>query len=456
NIDKVRIFFDLSLYEINWFVRRTLLYRISFRNLINCPFIVMNMNQLDPHSMPQTSHGYPNKSMFQQNYSFDEATSAYYDRMNLLKQAQSNSFNMELMNNVNQQNSELFHRNNPKRNTLKRAQNVIDNSIEELSHMANQGDINMMNLSPQQQQQLLIMRQQQYSNHSSGQESGLGSSVYTNSAHGTHDLLIQRNHLNNTSPNADKKNDTTLLDTSMAPVQLPRRKSLPSIVKTKSFKEDEVAHSSSQLNDKNQDIYIIENGIRKRVTEKSNSALEQNKLGTDAEAKNEEDSSESRRLKADYEHDETPQLPRKIVLESVSSLRSSSQSNSKRVSMPSIPAYLSSKLASKIMSREEANRLSSLRREQIRKNRELESNRTLRLKNMLKDVFLRNRLFLFIILFNISLAIWFLQIFILEAFVFDRSRVEIWQNLSIFGQVRPESVKPNLAEFKCVHDEISN
>lgn len=36
------------------------------------------------------------------------------------------------------------------------------------------------------------------------------------------------------------------------------------------------------------------------------------------------------------------------------------------------------------MSREEANRLISLRREQIRKNRELETNRTLRLKNILK------------------------------------------------------------------------
>lgn len=36
------------------------------------------------------------------------------------------------------------------------------------------------------------------------------------------------------------------------------------------------------------------------------------------------------------------------------------------------------------MSREEANRLSSLRREELRKNRELENNRALRIKNMLK------------------------------------------------------------------------
>jgi hypothetical protein len=36
------------------------------------------------------------------------------------------------------------------------------------------------------------------------------------------------------------------------------------------------------------------------------------------------------------------------------------------------------------MSREEANKLSSQRREELRKNHELESNRTLRIKNMLK------------------------------------------------------------------------
>lgn len=295
------------------------------------------------HSMQNSTQPYQNKPMYQ-NYSFDDTTSAYYDRMNMLKQAQSNSFNMELLNNVNQTNNEAFHRNNPKRNTLKRAQNVVDHSNEELNSMHNQTEINMMNLSPQ---QLLIMHQQQYSNHSRGQDSGLGSSVYTNSAHGTHDLLIQRNLINSISPNLDKKTDI-ILDTSIPSVQLPaRRKSLPSIVKTKSFKEDEVAHSSSELNDKNQDIYIIENGIRKRVTEKSNSALEQNKLNTNTENKNEDDNFESRRIKTDYEYDETPQLPRKIVLESVSSLTTNSKSNSKRVSMPSIPANLSSKFANK-------------------------------------------------------------------------------------------------------------
>jgi len=49
------------------------------------------------------------------------------------------------------------------------------------------------------------------------------------------------------------------------------------------------------------------------------------------------------------------------------------------------------------MSREEANRLSSLRRDELRKNRELESNRALRIKNMLKV-----RLFYFIFWFVLA------------------------------------------------------
>ena len=46
--------------------------------------------------------------------------------------------------------------------------------------------------------------------------------------------------------------------------------------------------------------------------------------------------------------------------------------------------FLLFKIKKKVMSREEANRLSSLRRDELRKNRELESNRALRIKNMLK------------------------------------------------------------------------
>ena len=48
-----------------------------------------------------------------------------------------------------------------------------------------------------------------------------------------------------------------------------------------------------------------------------------------------------------------------------------------------------------VMSREEANRLSSLRRDELRKNRELESNRALRIKNMLKVNIVDIRCFFF-------------------------------------------------------------
>ena len=51
------------------------------------------------------------------------------------------------------------------------------------------------------------------------------------------------------------------------PIPIPRRKSLPSIVKVKpgDYKIDETARSSENLKEK--ETFIIENGIRKRVTE---------------------------------------------------------------------------------------------------------------------------------------------------------------------------------------------
>ena len=133
----------------------------------------------------------------------------------------------------------------------------------------------MSGLTPQ-QQQLLLMRNQQYSNNSSGQESGTGtsSSNYTNA---TNSDLLHTNNTNKNPSQLQKQQSLAIAPTAhadpmlLAPPQLPRRKSLPSIVKTKSFKEDE-KHIQTEL-------YVIENGIRKRVTEKSNSALQQNKLG---------------------------------------------------------------------------------------------------------------------------------------------------------------------------------
>lgn len=441
--------------------------------------------QLQQQQQQQQSYMQQNKHLYP-NYSFDEQqlpTNSYYEegggggggRMNLLQQAQSHSFNMDMANSVvgagsggpsfDYTGGGQFDRNNPRRNTLKRGQRVVDQSNEELNNNVSTlmnmspAELGLLGISPQQQQQILMnMRAQQYSNNSSGQESGIGSSVYTNSAHGTHDLLVNTTNAQmsvrpNLSPNSQinralggvvgggqeirpnnqspssllhqqqvhqlhqqqhqqpspTANQTTnsldISQTAAAASSLPRRKSLPSIVKSKSFKEDETAHSSAELNDRNtQDMFIIENGIRKRVCEKTNSALNQNKNETTPAAAGLNDtgsdyeSNMNKKMPIDFDDDETPQLPRKIVLESITSLDMlSTNTSSKRVSMPSIPAYLSPKFASKVMSREEANRLSSLRREELRQNRELENNRALRLKNMLKNVFLRNRLFLFII-----------------------------------------------------------
>ncbi len=372
--------------------------------------IVLGLNQLDAQTLTQkqmhpnfmsqfntpnnNSLTTNNKNLIHQNYSFEEQLPQnYYDggvnhRLNLLQQAQSHSFNMDMLNSVapNQQDflqqysqisnagNSLFQRNNPKRNTLRRAQRVADSSVEDLTGA---GLIDLAGLSPQQQQQLMLMRNQQFSNNSSGQESGLGtgSSVYTNSAPlGAHDLLQQhqihqqqrnlndliKNDMLNNNPNnqalAGNANNLTSQNASTAdhlllqpPPQLPRRKSLPSIVKSKSFKEDETAHSSSDLNNKNEETFIIENGIRKRVTEKSNSLLTKmnNENGARAGVTGEidYDTALPKRYNFDDE-DQTPQLPRKILLESVTSI-DSPKSNSKRVSMPSIPAYLSPKFANK-------------------------------------------------------------------------------------------------------------
>ena len=172
-----------------------------------------NNSNTNGNSLQNTNNSNTNKQMPHQNYSFDEQQlpqNAYYDginhRLNILQQAQSHSFNMDMNMPPSasstqqqqleylQQQQQIFQRNNPKRSTLKRAQRVVDNSSEEIMNGTGPGaaDLNLMGLTPQ--QQLLIMRNQQYSNNSSGQESGLGtgSSNYTNatnSAHGTHDLL---------------------------------------------------------------------------------------------------------------------------------------------------------------------------------------------------------------------------------------------------------------------------
>jgi len=240
-----------------------------------------------------------------------------------------------------QQQQNMYQRNNPRRNTLKRSQRVADASVEDMNNLAGVDQI--------QSQQQQSIRNQQYSINSSVQESGIGtgSSVHTN-ASGAQDLL-QRSQKNSLSPSR-KNNEKIRENVSPAALQIPRRKSLPSIVKTKSFKEDETAHSSSNLNAKNQETFIIENGIRKRVTEKSNSAVNQKNLTNDDASNRVQDELTMLKYKYEYDDDQTPQLPRKIILESISTLNSpdlTNNSKSKRVSMPSIPAYLDPKLATK-------------------------------------------------------------------------------------------------------------
>ena len=290
---------------------------------------VQGLNQIDAQTLAQyqnlhpfmsqmnnnsaSIHNNPKHQMMQhQNYSFDEQQLAtnYYDRFNALHQAQNHSFNMDMLQNMQndfaqqqQQQQSMYQRNNPRRNTLKRSQRVADASVEDMNNIAEQ-------MQSQQQQP---MRNQQYSNNSSVQESGIGtgSSVHTN-ASGAHDLL--RSQKNSLSPSR-KNNEKIKEDVSPVAPQIPRRKSLPSIVKTKTFKEDETAHSSSNLNAKNQETFIIENGIRKRVTEKSNSAVNQKNLTNDDASNRLQDELTMLKYKYEYDDDQTPQLPRTIVLE---------------------------------------------------------------------------------------------------------------------------------------------
>ena len=201
-----------------------------------------------------------------------------------------------------------FQRNNPKRNTLKRSQRVMDNSNEDF-HSPNYHPNNNLNRA-------------------------------------------QSNVVDNNSTKNDK-NENFL----RAP-SVPRRKSLPSIVKNQSFKENEIAHSSSDLNDKNEETFIIENGIRKRITEKSNpSILQTNNITSAQSYKNHQNTGQinsinnnnnkSNRL-SDYSDDTSPKLPRKIIIESITSLNTTeSKLGPKRVSMPSINALLSPKFANK-------------------------------------------------------------------------------------------------------------
>ncbi|CAF0800904.1 unnamed protein product [Didymodactylos carnosus] len=203
---------------------------------------------------------------------------------------------------------------------------------------------------------------------------------------------------------------------------VPRRKSLPSIVKNPGYKDNETARSSDNL--KNKETFIIENGIRKRVTEQPQKLTDS---GNPVPMSNALTSSGS------------PSLPRKVILESITNINQTSAN--KRVSMPTLVGEFSRKKPG--MTREEVSILSSQRREEIRRQRERTASNIGRLKAMLQtdcvsdsmhafytptqeisiqtdfgesyidsiqNYFYRNRVILAILFLNLSLALWFIQL----------------------------------------------
>jgi hypothetical protein len=111
------------------------------------------------------------------------------------------------------------------------------------------------------------------------------------------------------------------------PIPIPRRKSLPSIVKIKpgDYKIDETARSSDNLQEK--ETFIIENGIRKRVTEQAPTYTES---GTPIPQATVMTSSTG-----------SPTLARRVILESVTRVDAPTSTTSgtggnKRGSMPTL------------------------------------------------------------------------------------------------------------------------
>ena len=312
------------------------------------------------------------------NYSLDDKNlDAGYDigggggpttsRLAMMQQAHGQSLNMDGFSGVNMNSPNMMQRNNAKRNTLRRARRIADGSVEDFAGVGAGAGVN--DLTPQ---QIMLMRSQQYLNNNnnnanSATEQGSGTardrdlSLNVNTHRGytgfqkhsmsprAQNMTTTNNNnnayadMNGNSAHANEFNASELISSS---AHLPRRKSLPSIVK--SFKEDATAHSSSDLNAARiQETFIIENGIRKRVTERMNSNLGAIGGGGTGGAGDEIDLLRKYHS-SEYDDDQTPQLPRKIVIESISSLNSK-EARSKRTSMPSIPVHLNSRFAHKGM-----------------------------------------------------------------------------------------------------------
>ncbi|CAF2583500.1 unnamed protein product [Rotaria sp. Silwood2] len=232
--------------------------------------------------------------------------------------------------------------------------------------------------------------------HSSVYDSGL-SSLGTSFDREQHHIFYLGNQ-NHPSISTTPKTFTVEQYEVPQPIPIPRRKSLPSIVKTKpgDYKIDETARSSDNLQEK--ETFIIENGIRKRVTELGPTYTES---GTPIPQATVMTSSSG-----------SPTLARRIILESVTQVDAptstmSGTGGNKRGSMPTLVTVARQRQAapSKFIkkenffcfrnlttifslflgiSREEATILGSQRREELRRLRDRDSTTFGRLKTLLQ------------------------------------------------------------------------
>ena len=240
------------------------------------------------------------------------------------------------------------------------------------------------------------------SQNSSGHDSGLSSG-------GTSFDPEQQQHAYYLSnPMNSVRSTTPIVDTYDVPpaIPIPKRKSLPSIVKTVpgDYKIDETARSSDNLKEK--ETFIIENGIRKRVTAQPPTYTESGSIVPQATVMTSSSGS--------------PVLARRVILESINKLdkpttatpsttaNSQHTGGNKRGSMPTVvniarhrqeaPSKTSKKSKNIIyrlqfflicagISREEASKLGSQRREELRRQRDYDSTAIGRVKALLQVFF---------------------------------------------------------------------
>jgi hypothetical protein len=160
------------------------------------------------------------------------------------------------------------------------------------------------------------------SRNSSGHDSGLssGGASFDPEQHHIYNLGNPTNTIRSTTPSIDVYEVPQ-------PVPIPKRKSLPSIVKTipGGYKIDETARSNDNLKEK--ETFIIENGIRKRVTAQAPTYTESGSIIPQASVMTSSSGS--------------PILARRVILESITKLdkptsTTGNTGGNKRGSMPTV------------------------------------------------------------------------------------------------------------------------